>query len=122
MSHATSSALFLTGDLVFASKVQAAAGRTGKRLEVVMSAAALLDRMHEGVRLALIDLAAPGLDIRDLVPKLRGLEHPPAVVAYAPHVHEQRLAAAAEAGCDMVLTRGQFNAQIDDLLKTYLSG
>jgi len=121
MLNAQASALFLTGDVIFASKVQAAAGRTGKRLEMVMSPAALSERMQEGVRLVLIDLTAPGLDVGDLLPRLRARENPPAVVAYAPHVHEQTLAAAAEAGCDLVLTRGQFNTQVDNLLEKYLS-
>jgi CheY-like chemotaxis protein len=120
MSDTPANALFLTGDLVFASKVQAAAARTGKRLEVAMSAAALLDRLYEGVRLVLIDLTAPGLDIRGLAPQLRSREHPPALVAYAPHVHEQSLATAVEAGCELVLSRGQFNAQVDALLERFL--
>jgi CheY-like chemotaxis protein len=122
MSNVPANAVFLTGDLMFASKVQAAASRTGKRLDVVMSPAALLDRVHAGIRLVLIDLTAPGLDIRELVPKLKAIAAPPAIVAYAPHVHEQTLVSAAEAGCDTVLTRGQFNAQMDGLLQTYLSG
>jgi CheY-like chemotaxis protein len=121
MSSDQANALFLTGDLVFASKVQASAGRTGKRLAVVMSAAALLERMAEGPRLVLIDLTAPGLDVRDLVARLRAFEHPPAVVAYAPHVHEQTLAAAVQAGCDEVLTRGQFNSQLDGILERHLA-
>ena len=122
MSNAQAAAVFLTGDLIFASKVQAAAGRTGNRLDVVMSAAALLERMQDGTRLVLVDLTAPGLDIGDLVPKVRAVQNPPAVVAYAPHVHEQTLAAAVEAGCDEVLTRGQFNSQIDSILDRYLRG
>jgi CheY-like chemotaxis protein len=70
----------------------------------------------------LVDLTTPGLDVRELIAKLRAGERPPSVVAYAPHVHEQTLAAAAEAGCDLVLTRGQFNGQIDGLLERFLAG
>jgi hypothetical protein len=42
-----------------------------------------------------------------------------AIVAYAPHVHEDRLRAATEAGCNEVLSRGQFDRQMDDILARY---
>jgi hypothetical protein len=40
-------------------------------------------------------------------------------VAYAPHVHEQLLQAAAEAGCNEVFTRGQFDRQMEDIIVRY---
>ena len=39
------------------------------------------------------------------------------MIAYGPHVDEAVLADAAEAGCDQVLTRGQFNKQYPELLQ-----
>ena len=39
------------------------------------------------------------------------------VVAFGPHVHEQRLAAARDAGCDLVVSRGQFFSQLETILK-----
>ena len=39
------------------------------------------------------------------------------VVAFGPHVHEERLAAAREAGCDVVVSRGKFFAELDAILK-----
>ncbi len=37
------------------------------------------------------------------------------------HVHVACLDAAREAGCTEVLTRGQFNKQVDKLLQKYCS-
>jgi hypothetical protein len=38
------------------------------------------------------------------------------VIAFGPHVHEDRLAAARAAGCDSVLSRGQFFSQAENVL------
>ena len=40
------------------------------------------------------------------------------MIAYGAHVDEAALADAAEAGCDQVLTRGQFNQQYAELLQS----
>jgi hypothetical protein len=36
-------------------------------------------------------------------------------------VQEARLDAARQAGCDLVLTRGQFHARMSDVLSQYLA-
>jgi hypothetical protein len=38
------------------------------------------------------------------------------VVAFGPHVHEERLAAARNAGCDEVVSRGEFFARLDAIV------
>jgi len=82
----------------------------------------LLEKTLAGnVQLVLLDLSLPGLDTKTVVDQLRqGAVETPTIVAYAPHVHATKLAAAREAGCDEVLTRGQFHAQIEQLLSRYL--
>ena len=42
------------------------------------------------------------------------------LVAFGPHVQENRLQAAAHAGCDPVLTRGQLNANLAGYLRQWL--
>jgi hypothetical protein len=60
----------------------------------------------------LVDLTLDGLDVDDLMQQLAVHEgEPPRVIAYGPHVHEERLAQARAAGCE-VLTRGEFNARM----------
>jgi hypothetical protein len=40
----------------------------------------------------------------------------PQVVAFGPHVHETLLVAAEAAGCDLVLSRGQFFSRLDEIV------
>jgi CheY-like chemotaxis protein len=110
--------LFLTADLVFLSRATGVAAQGNSKVQLASSPAALLAQAASSrADLVLLDLNTPGLDCRALVPGLRTLPSPPgSIVAFGPHVHEDRLAAAAEAGCDQVLTRGQFSARLDALL------
>jgi CheY-like chemotaxis protein len=75
------------------------------------------------VHLVLLDLSTPGLDPKQLVPQLRRLTRPPiAIIAFGPHVHAARLAAAREAGCDEVLALGEFNSRMAGVLAEYVDG
>ena len=71
--------------------------------------------------LVIVDLSTPGLDVAGFVKRLRGIKASDAmselrIIAFGPHVHEDRLAAAREAGCDEVMSRGQFFGAIDAIL------
>jgi hypothetical protein len=59
----------------------------------------------------------PSLDIAALVDQLK-LKAASATrtIAFGPHVHEERLAAARHAGCDRVVSRRQFFSQLDTIL------
>jgi DNA-binding response OmpR family regulator len=113
------SALLLSTDLMISSRVAGAAARSGMQLATVGSAQALLERAcTEPPALVILDLTLRDLNPADLVPKLKAADPAPRVIAFGPHVHEERLQAAADAGCDAVLARGQFVAQIDALLQS----
>ncbi len=121
------SALFLTSDLVFASKVAGAALRQSVIVETALTPSALFGKSQEqsaqgqSLDLVIIDLSLPQLDLRELIDRLRALPNPPrTIVGFAPHVHEAALQAAQQAGCDVVMSRGQFNAQLDELLGHYV--
>jgi CheY-like chemotaxis protein len=114
--------IFLTNDLVFSSRVAGAAARNRLSLQTAVSAAALIEltTSADARPLVLLDLNAPGVDPAQVVPALRALADPPrAIIAYGPHVHEKRLSAAKGAGCEEVLTRGQFSAQMDEVLRKW---
>ncbi len=116
--------IFLTTDLLFSSRVAGAAARAGLKLRTAASRATLLDLAGaaEDNPIVLLDLNSPGVEPADVVPALRALPNPPrAIIAYGPHVQEDRLAAATASGCDEVLTRGQFNATMDDVLRKWRS-
>lgn len=112
---------FLTTDLMSSSQVTGVAKHLDIPITVVGSAASLAEAMagHEEAALVLIDLSAPALDIDGLVSQLRAAASPAVAIAYGPHVHEARLEAARQAGCDEVLSRGQFSSQIERILRQY---
>jgi CheY-like chemotaxis protein len=112
------SILFLTADLMFSSRVSGAARTVERSLTTVASTAALLDQAAhaEAPRLVILDLTTPGCDPDRIVVELRDRDPDLTVVAYAPHVQTALLQRAREAGCDQVLTRGQFDSRINDLV------
>jgi CheY-like chemotaxis protein len=116
-------ALYLTKDLFFASRVTATARSLGAELQVVGSVEELLQKAAEQpVSLMLLDLDSPGADAAALIAGLRAqATDPPPVIAFGSHIHEARLAAARQAGCNQVLTRGQFDRQMATLLREHLS-
>ena len=117
------SVLFFTKDLLFSSRVAGVAQSRQIALSVVSDADQLLANTSANqVELVLLDLTTPSCDPKQLVPQLRRLARPPnAVVAFGPHVHEAKLAAAEEAGCDQVLSRGAFNNRMTEVLVKYVA-
>lgn len=113
--------ILVSSDLMAASNIRGAAHTLQIPLTVASSVDAVVSQCNEGrIDLVILDLSTPGLDPVAILPKLRSAEHPPgAIVAFGPHVHQQRLDKAAEAGCDEVLTRGQMHAQADAVLARY---
>jgi len=98
----------------------------GDQLETALSADALIAKLTGAAvpgAVVLLDLNSPGVDPAAVVPRLKSLPQPPqAIIAFGPHVHEQKLAAATAAGCDVVLTRGQFDSQMRELLAKFSAG
>ena len=116
--------LFLTNDLMFTSRAGGAVAKLGAALKIAATETLLLDNLAaaEPGSVVILDLNAPGVDPASVVPKLRAAGLPPrAILAYGPHVHEQRLAAAVAAGCDEVFSRGQFSGQMDAILAKWLA-
>ena len=115
-------ALFLTGDLLFSSRVVGAAESASLKVEVVGSADAARQRAGaDDVGLLIVDLTMPGCRPNALMEVWTTLPSPPPVIAYGPHVAETQLQAARDAGCAEVLTRGQFDRQMRDVLVRYLA-
>ena len=115
------SIILISTDLMAASNIRGPAQARNVPLTLTTDIDTVLTHCNApGVDLVLLDLATPGLDPSAIVPRLRSAPHPPgAVVAFGPHVQEGWLAAATAAGCDEVLTRGQFHAQASALLTRY---
>ena len=108
--------LLLTGDLFFSSKVTGTGDAVGTKIDVAGNPAEAASRLAVGgYRLLIVDLATPGLDVLTLLSAIP--EGPrPTVIAFAAHVETGRLQAARDAGCDLVLPRSRFSAELPRLL------
>ncbi len=113
--------VFLSDDLMFAPRVSGVALSAGwTLLEVGTPGKAIDSTETESPRLLIVDLETTGLQISDLVARLPVSDRPQ-ILAFGPHVHRARLEAAREAGCDMVVSRGRFSADLSALLSELLS-
>jgi CheY-like chemotaxis protein len=110
--------VLLSSDLAVLSRVEGAARRSGETVRQAGSGPQAAEICESGdVRLVVVDLSTPGIDLATVVPRLHaGTSASRRIMAFGPHVHEGRLAEARDAGCDLVVTRGQFFSQLDSLL------
>jgi len=109
-------AIFLSSDLMFSSRLIGAARALGTDVQLIASPTGLSQKISSDCRLIMIDLALGGLDLPVAIATIRGAAPRARIVAFGAHVDEAALAAAEKAGCDLVLSRGQFNKQYADLL------
>lgn len=111
-------ALALISDLMIQSQAVAAAARAGRRLDVANSLDELVGKAEtSSPNLVIIDLSHPGLDVTAAMARLQPLLPKGArTIAFGPHVHHERLAAARQAGCDVVISRGEFHARMEQIL------
>jgi DNA-binding NarL/FixJ family response regulator len=110
---------YLTGDLLFSSRVSGAASNLGVDLQIVGSVTKLLECAPAvDCKLVLIDLTLSSLELDAAVQAIRERMPQARIVAYGPHVQEALLTAAAAAGCDEVLSRGQFDREFGQLLRS----
>ena len=114
--------LLLCHDFFFISKIAGTAAELGIALQEVgrvEEAVAVLQKQRPG--LVIVDLSAAGARLPELLAALPG-ENRPAVIAFDAHVNGQRLQGAKEAGCDVVLPRSRFSAELPELLRRFASG
>lgn len=96
-------------DLLFQSRIAAAARHTGAEVRYVRS---LADLPAEPYRLALIDLDAD-LDVMAAIRRLAGQGK---VVAFGPHLDTNRRKEARAAGAGRVLAKSKFVGELPALL------
>jgi DNA-binding response OmpR family regulator len=110
--------LLLSSDLMVVSRVQGAAEKAGSTVRVATGGTAAAKLFcQEPADLVIVDLATPLAEMETLVAHVKSAaDAVPRILAFGPHVHEDRLATARAAGCDVVMSRGQFFSQIESLL------
>ena len=102
-------------DLVFRSKIHAASQRLGLPVRFAPRGATLEEAAREsGGGTILADLSEPGVLEGVRAVKRAG---PTRVVGFLGHLETELMRAAAEAGVDEVLTRGELVRRLDDLLR-----
>ena len=108
--------LLLSQDLMLTARTEGVARRLGLTL---VSQCNLVAAELDACQLIVIDLTLPGLDPNSIVEQVRPVQIP--IVACAPHVHEARLSQAREAGCDLVVSRGQWDRDAEKLCQELLA-
>jgi DNA-binding NarL/FixJ family response regulator len=111
------SVVFLSSDLMFSSRLASAAQSLALKVQLVAQPSALGESLSSDCRMLLVDLALDGLDVPSIVTACRSAAPEARIVAFGAHVNEAALSAATDAGCDLVLTRGQFHKQYAELLR-----
>lgn len=110
---ASGGVLFLSGDLIFASRVRAAATNHGREFQLSGS----IPSQGMDVAFVIVDMSTRSKAIEGLMIACAKWCPAARVIAYGPHVQVAKLKAAREAGVPTVLTRGQFDAALaSDLL------
>ncbi len=114
--------ILLSRDLIFTSKVTGTARMLGRRVLVagdVSLASAMIAQWQP--RVVFIDLAAGDLVQSAALLAFQKLAAPATpFVAFGSHVDTAALAAARALGCDPVLPRSRFSAELPELIGRYL--
>jgi CheY-like chemotaxis protein len=117
MSESTPRVLIVCSDLFFSTQLRSSAERAGAQVELELQGSQAVQRATAGrFDVIVVDLESPGLDLGNLIASQPEAPRP-RVIAFGPHVQEQRLSAARAAGCDQVVSRGQISTSLPDWLQ-----
>jgi DNA-binding NarL/FixJ family response regulator len=111
------SAIFISPNLMFASRVSGAASALSIPLQVLASASDAGAKTTPATRLVIIDLSQSGLDLPKLVLETRAKAPLARIIAFGSHVNEAELVAARAAGCDEVMPNSQFDRTYVQMLR-----
>jgi len=116
--------LMLCDDLIFFSRVSGAARASGLTVRMVRTQAELLAAAGSALPGGIIvDVHNPGLDLPTLLADLKSAcATMPRVIAYGSHVEAGVLRAARQAGCDQVMPRSKFVAELEGKIGEWLDG
>jgi PleD family two-component response regulator len=111
--------LAVVDDLLFMSKIKAAATQLGLKVLFARSAPAAVDQMRQAQpSLVILDLSNPRIDTLGIVSTMKADTSLSAIrtVGYASHTHTEMIDAAGRAGVNEVLTRGAFTQRLPEIL------
>lgn len=120
MSKTQPTVLAVLDDLFFQVKIADAAKRAGLQLAVVKTEEALMQALEHLPVVLLIDLNCRTADPIRVVTALKAGPHSELpVIAYVSHVESELIKRARESGCDTVLARSAFSADLPQILRRY---
>lgn len=111
---AAAGVVMLTGDLMFASRVKAAAARAGLDFRI---SGELPSEQAESIRYVILDLSTRSGLAGEIVGQCSQRCPHATLIAYGPHVQVDKLQQARDAGIERVMTNGQFNSQLSQLFQ-----
>jgi DNA-binding NarL/FixJ family response regulator len=114
----------MVGDIFFGAKISAAAKQVGVALEYAGNEAVLMEKAKSNPSLIIFDLNQTSSQPLDLIAKLKSdaaLKEIP-VVGFLSHVQTDLAAAAKQAGCDQVMPRSAFSANLPEILQKGAAG
>ena len=109
-------------DLLVTSRVDGVAKMLGASSESISSLKHLQATWKESpANIVAIDLTLIGSAIEEVTRWIQSQRTAAMVIAFGPHVHSQTLKQAERSGCQQVLTRGEFFAQMETIFSEALS-
>jgi len=113
--------LVVVEDLLFLSKVQQTAELIGVAVQPADPACGLETVLAEAPSALILDLNHRSFPALDLIRTLKAHPRTKAIpiVGFVSHVQSGVIAAAREAGCDLVLARSAFSQQLPQLLQKF---
>ena len=104
-------------DLMFSSKVTAMS--RGKPIEWLKRGTKIVDQVNASQPdVLLVDLASPQLDAINAIREIKAGERKNCtVIGYVDHTREDVIEAARAAGCDQVMSKGEFARRLPELLE-----
>jgi CheY-like chemotaxis protein len=115
VGESKSKVVVLCDDLLFSSRISAAARSHGTEVRTLRTAQQVVElAKQEAPSCVIVDLGNPELDIGGLVARLKECcAKMPRVVAFGSHVDAAGLHAAREAGCDPVWPKSKFAEAVE---------
>jgi len=107
-------------ELLTSMRIESGVQRLGGFLEVVETPDAFVRELESRPELALFDLSADWVDLKEIVRVCMSAGVP--LLAFGRHVDAGRLRAAREAGVDFVYPRGKLMSDVTGTLREVLAG
>ena len=116
------SCLILSQDFLFGSRLSEAISDRGYEVSMQGSLeSSVASTTEPSWSLIIVDLTLKTITIEDVVAWQQSLTPPPPLLAFGPHVQTGQLERARQAACEFVLTRGQLDQQLEQLLDEILA-